>query len=262
MSISSFAFSPGAPASQSSNLTDLEYIGHSVPDLAFGERFYLDGQHGGAYGKRIWASTLKYRRKRTSIYTAKDPRETWTPLPAMDKFFYDLGLLINEDDTFYLAYGTKIISVATLTADGLKEVNSKVIYSSDEYLEGARMYNIKGLYYIWLTRPYGGQYVLQSTSGPLGPYECRYVIGNVLSPIPGSGYSHQGALVDTPDRKWSYMAFMDGFPAGRDPVLATVTFDDEGWPKVQIDHPVLPGAWPRQCPLPIGQTCQKSRNIS
>lgn len=140
MSVSSFAFSPGAPILQSSNLADWEYIGHSVPELAFGERFYLDGQHGGAYGKGIWASTLRYREsnglfywygpiqgtERTYIYTAEDPRDTWTPLPPIDKFYYDLGLLIDKDDTFYLAYGTKTISVATLTADGLKEVNSKV----------------------------------------------------------------------------------------------------------------------------------------
>ncbi|CAI6088187.1 unnamed protein product [Clonostachys chloroleuca] len=274
MSVSSFAFSPGAPILQSSNLADWEYIGHSVPELAFGERFYLDGQHGGAYGKGIWASTLRYREsnglfywygpiqgtERTYIYTAKDPRDTWTPLPPIDKFYYDIGLLIDKDDTFYLAYGTKTISVATLTADGLKEVNSKVVYSSDEYLEGARMYNIKGIYYIWLTRPYGGQYVLKSTSGPLGPYECRCVIGNVLSPIPGSGSPHQGALVDTPDGKWYYMAFMDGFPAGRAPVLAPVTFDDEGWPKVEIDDLVPPGSWSTEYPLPIGKGCRKSQN--
>ncbi|KAJ4211775.1 hypothetical protein NW760_015438, partial [Fusarium oxysporum] len=35
MSVSSFALSPGAPILQSSNLTDWEYIGHSVPELAF-----------------------------------------------------------------------------------------------------------------------------------------------------------------------------------------------------------------------------------
>lgn len=122
------------------------------------------------------------------------------------------------------------------------------------------MYNIKGIYYIWLTRPYGGQYVLKSTSGPLGPYECRCVIGNVLSPIPGSGSPHQGALVDTPDGKWYYMAFMDGFPAGRAPVLAPVTFDDEGWPKVEIDDLVPPGSWSKEYPLPIGKSCRKSQN--
>ncbi|KAJ6127657.1 glycosyl hydrolase [Penicillium sp. IBT 18751x] len=255
MSASSFGFSPGAPVLQSLNLVDWEHIGHSVPELAFGERFYLNGQHPGIYGKGIWASTMRYREsnglfyfyspiqgtERTYIYTAKDPKDIWTPLPPIDKFYYDLGLLIDKDDTFYLAYGTKTISVAKLSADGLEELESKVVYESNEYLEGARMYNIGGMYYIWLTRPYAGQYVLKSSSGPFGPYECRRVIGEMFSPIPGSGSPHQGALIDTPEGKWYYMAFMDGYPGGRVPVLAPVTFNDKGWPEVEADYSVSPG---------------------
>ena len=54
------------------------------------------------------------------IFTAKNPRETWTAKPPIEKFYYDLGLLIDEDDTFYLAYGTKTIHLAKLSADGLQ----------------------------------------------------------------------------------------------------------------------------------------------
>ncbi|KAH8896055.1 Arabinanase/levansucrase/invertase [Thozetella sp. PMI_491] len=246
MSASSFAFSPGAPILQSYNLVDWEYIGHSVPELAFGERFYLNGQHSGAYVKGIWASTLKYQR--TYIYTAKDPRDVWTALSPIDKFYYDLGLLIDEDDTFYLAYGTKTICVARLSADGTKEIESRPVYTSDEYLEGARMYNIKDTYYIWLTRPYSGQYVLKSTVGPFGPYECQPVVGPILSPIPGSGCPHQGALVDTPEGRWYYMAFMDGFPGGRIPVLAPVTFTNDGWLEVEYDVSKPLGEWRLEYP--------------
>jgi len=140
MSASSFAFSPGAPILQSKNLVNWEYIGHSVPELAFGERFYLDGQHHGAYGKGIWASTFRYRpsnglfywygaiqgTEKTVVYSAKDPRDTWIQLGSIDKFYYDAGLLFDDDDTPYLAYGTKTIFVAELSADGLKEKTSKV----------------------------------------------------------------------------------------------------------------------------------------
>lgn len=147
MSVSSFAFSPGAPILQSSDLVDWQYIGHSVPELTFGERFYLDGKHGGAYGKGIWASTLGHCKsnglfywygpiqgtERTYIYTAKDPRGVWTPLPPIDKFYYDLGLLVDEDDTLYLAYGTKTISVAKLSADGLHEIENRVSNEPPDY---------------------------------------------------------------------------------------------------------------------------------
>lgn len=139
MSASSFHYSPGAPVLRSHNLVDWEYIGHSIPELP-GERFNLNGKHPGAYVKGVWASTMQYRKsnktfywygpiqgtERTYIYTAKDPSDVWTPLPPIDKFFYDLGLLIDEDDTMYLAYGTKTICVSQLNADGTQEVKSAV----------------------------------------------------------------------------------------------------------------------------------------
>lgn len=140
MSASSFAYSPGAPVLQSHDLVNWEYIGHSVPELAFGERFYLNGQHAGAYVKGVWASTLRYREsnstfywfgaiqgtEKTFIFTAQDPRHTWALLGSIDKFYYDLGLFIDEDDSLYLAYGTKTISVAQLSSDGTKEVTNQV----------------------------------------------------------------------------------------------------------------------------------------
>lgn len=140
MSASSFAFSPGAPVLKSRNLIDWEYVGHSVPKLTFGERFYLNGQHAGAYVKGVWASSMRYREsnglfywygaiqgtEKTFIFTAKRPEDTWTMLASIDKFYYDLGLLIDEDDTFYLAYGTKTIYVAQLSSDGTKELEDRV----------------------------------------------------------------------------------------------------------------------------------------
>ena len=140
MSASSFAFSPGAPVLASRNLIDWDYIGHSVPELAFGERFYLTGQHAGAYVKGVWASSMRYREsnktfywygaiqgtEKTYIYTAKAPGDLWTRLASIDKFYYDLGLLIDDDDSFYMAYGTKTIYVALLSSDGTKELESRV----------------------------------------------------------------------------------------------------------------------------------------
>lgn len=140
MSASSFMYSPGAPLLESTNLVDWEYIGHSIPSLDFGEKFHLDGKHAGAYVKGVWASTLRYRpsnklwyfyspiqgTESTQVYTAKSPTGTWLRQTPIDKFYYDLGLLIDDDDTMYLAYGTKTICVAQLTPDGLQEVKSMV----------------------------------------------------------------------------------------------------------------------------------------
>lgn len=105
------------------------------------------------------------------------------------------------------------------------------------------MYNIEGTYYIWVTKPWDGQYVLISDVGPLGPYKCRKILDNMRSPVVGAGAPHQGALVDTPDGRWYYMAFTDAFPAGRIPVLAPVEFDSEGCPRITADYSDPRGQW-------------------
>ncbi|CAH0020015.1 unnamed protein product [Clonostachys rhizophaga] len=283
MSTSTFHFSLGASVLESNNLVDWAYVGHSVPELPGGPSFSLDTGnnkwHTG-YGKGVWASSLKYRESdglfyfyttiqgtnQTYLYTAKNPGDTWTPHPPLNKIYYDVGLLIDDDDTLYLAYGAKSIEVAQLSADGLTEVVSQQavtndcliepVYTSDEYLapgeffEGARMYKIDGVYYIWITKTGNCQYVLRSSDGPFGPYEARDVIVNMRSPIPGSGAPHQGALIDTPQGDWYYMAFVDAWPAGRIPVLAPVKFDEAKWPRVVADFSDARGQWLGQYPKP------------
>ena len=111
------------------------------------------------------------------------------------------------------------------------------------------MYKIKGKYYVWLTNAWAGQYVLKSDLGAFGPYKCRKVIGEMRAPIAGGGPPHQGALVDTPDGRWYYMAFIDAFPAGRIPALAPVEFDEDGWPRVVGDYSQESGKWQLEYPL-------------
>ncbi|KAL2820623.1 glycosyl hydrolase [Aspergillus granulosus] len=279
MSASSFHFSPGAPVLKSHNLVDWEYIGHSIPKLPPRDRFSLDGKRPIAYGKGVWASTLKFRESngqfyfysaiqgtdKTYIYTASSPGGVWTQHPPIERFYYDLGLLIDDDDSMYIAYGTKTIEVAKLDEDGMTEVTSKVVHTSEAYLEGARMYKIQGAYYIWLTKDWDTQTVLKSTAGPFGPYEERDVIKGMRSPLAGCGSPHQGALVDTPDGKWYYMAFSDAYPAGRVPVLAPVVFDSEGWPSVVADHPDAKGQWRLEYPhvvVPGGPDVESPAKVS
>ncbi|KAH7127481.1 glycosyl hydrolase [Dactylonectria macrodidyma] len=264
-SASTMAFSPGAPVLRSYDLVNWEYIGHSVPKLPFGPEYYLDGRHSGAYVKGIWASTFGYRPSndmfywygsiqgtgKTYIYTAKCPEGPWTAQNPMDKLYYDAGLLIDDGDTMYLAYGSKTIFVAQLSRDGLHEVRDLSVYTAPDVVEGARMYKIYGAYYIWITKPGDEQLVLKSVAGPFGPYECRQVISAMPSPIPGSAPPHQGALVDTPDGKWYYMAFIDAYPGGRLPVLAPVKFDSDGWPHIISDTTNTNVTWGLDYPMPV-----------
>jgi beta-xylosidase len=257
-SASTMHYSPGAPILRSYNLVDWEYAGHSVPRLDFDSNAYnLTG--GRAYVKGIWASTLNYRRSnstyywmgcvefnRTYVYTASAVDGEWTKRAQLP-CYYDAGLLIDDDDTMYVAYGNGAISVAQLSADGLSQVRAQQVFTTPSNvgtLEGARFYKRNGYYYIWLTRPANGQYVLRSTS-PFGPYEMRQVLLDLRGPIAGGGVPHQGGLVQTQSGDWYYMSFTDAYPGGRVPTLAPITWNGD-WPVLQTVN----GAWGATYPRP------------
>lgn len=120
-------------------------------------------------------------------------------------------------------------------------------------LEGARFYRINGSYYIWLTRPANGQFVLKSSS-PWGPYTRHQILSGMRSPIPNSGTPHQGGIVDTPNGQWYYMSFLDAYPNGRMPALAPITFDGNGIPKITTDSSGGWGASYSNPPNPSGKT--------
>lgn len=101
---------------------------------------------------------------------------TWTSHPPISRCYYDAGLLVNDDDTLYVAYGNPGISVAQLAPDGLSEVRSQEVHRvPGETVEGARFYKIDGFYYILVTRPADAEYVLKSNN-PFGPYERRTLV--------------------------------------------------------------------------------------
>ncbi|MBC6462843.1 family 43 glycosylhydrolase [Actinomadura sp. HBU206391] len=258
-SASTMHYSPGAPILRSYNLVDWEYAGHSVPRLDFGSNAY-DLNGGRAYVKGIWASTLNYRSSsstyywigciefnRTYVYTASAVDGTWTKRSQINNCYYDAGLLIDDNDTMYVAYGNGTISVAQLSVDGLSQVRAQQVFqtpSSVGTLEGSRFYKRGGYYYIWLTRPANGQYVLRSTS-PWGPYEMRQVLLNMPGPISEGGVPHQGGLVQTQNGDWYYMSFVDAYPGGRVPALAPISWTND-WPTIQTVN----GGWGVQYPKP------------
>jgi beta-xylosidase len=259
-SASTMHYSPGAPILRSYDLVHWEYAGHSVPNLDFDSTAYnLSG--GRANVKGIWASTINYRRSnatyywigcvefnRTYVYTASAVDGTWQKRSRINNCYYDAGLLVDDNDTMYVAYGNTTISVAQLSADGFSQVRAQQVFttpSSVGTLEGARFYKRNGSYYIWLTRPANGQYVLKSNN-PFGPYEMRQVLLNMPTPVAGAGVPHQGGLVQTQNGDWYYMAFVDAYPGGRIPVLAPISWSADGWPSIQTVN----GGWGATYPVP------------
>jgi beta-xylosidase len=258
---SNMHYSPGAPVLRSYDLVNWEFIGHSVPVLDFGDAYDLNG--GRAYVQGTYASTMRHRpsnetfywvgqigAQRSYVYSATDAAGPWTRHAEIGSVYYDAGLLFDDDDTPYVAYGANEIHVAQLAPDMLTEVRDEHVLTKPDdihYMEGSRFYKINGNYYIFVTRPANGQYIWKSTSGPFGPYEMREVLLDLPGPIPGGGVPHQGSLVDTPNGDWYYMGFIDAYPGGRVPALAPVTWNAEGWPELQT----VDGAWGGTYPYPV-----------
>ncbi|WP_051393379.1 RICIN domain-containing protein [Glycomyces arizonensis] len=260
LSASTMHYSPGAPVLRSWDLVNWEFAGHSVPSLDFGSKYDLSGGRG--YVRGIWASSLGYRPSEdryywigqidfanTYLYTAPAAEGPWSRHAVINRSYFDAGLLVDDDDTMYVAYGNTEIRVAQLNAGATAPVRDQAVFHTPNppgVLEGSRFYKIGGDYYIFPTRPANGQYILKSTSGPWGPYEMRQVLLNLPGPLDGGGVPHQGGLVDTPNGDWYYMAFTDAYPGGRMPTLAPITWSWDGWPQLQTVN----GEWGREYPFP------------
>ncbi|KAL2131982.1 hypothetical protein VTI74DRAFT_4383 [Chaetomium olivicolor] len=284
-SSSTFAYSPGAPVLKSYDLVNWTPITHSVPRLNFGSAYDLPSGTPAGYVKGIWASTLRYRRSNdqfywygcvnggsTYIWTSPGSNAAnhngevsawnWQARGTIPTCYYDAGLLIDDDDKMYIAYGNPTINVAELSADGLRQVRTQAAYTppSGTTIEGARMYKRNGAYYILVTRPADAEYVLKSTSGPFGPYTSRTLVSRITGPLADAGFAHQGGMVDTPDGKWYYVAFMDSYPGGRIPVVAPLRWTADGWPEVVTDSQ---GRWGASYEMPVqtGRTVPGSAGV-
>ncbi|KAI8966647.1 glycoside hydrolase family 43 protein [Daldinia sp. FL1419] len=266
-SASNMHYSPGAPILRSGDLVNWELIGHSVPLLDFGEKYNLTNGH--AYRGGTWASTMRFRESTglwywigcvdfwyTYIYTAKDATGPWTRTAVLPggTCYYDCGLLIDDDDTMYVVYGSTDVSVAQLSEDGLSQVKTKHIFSASDVgkdgIEGNRMYKKDGFYYILDDHPGDITYIWKSKS-PWGPYQSKILINNVKSPVPNGGAPHQGSLIQASTGDWYYMSFTWAYPNGRMPVLAPLGWGDDGFPYFIADQS---GGWGSSYPAPLPTT--------
>jgi len=260
---SNMHYSPGAPILRSWDLVNWEYVGHAVPVLDFSAKYDLSG--GQAYIKGTWASSLHYRKSnktfyflgciefgKTYIYTAPAAEGPWAKKSTINNCYYDAGMMVDyddsADDTMYVAFGGGgDISVAQLSADGLSQVKTQQVYTTNGAysLEGSHFFKYKGSYYITPTRPADGEFVLKS-SNVWGPYTSKALIDKTKGPVAGGGTPHQGSMIQTQKGDWYYMAFQDAYPGGRIPVLAPVTWSADGWPTVQLTN----NTWAASFPYP------------
>jgi beta-xylosidase len=184
-----------------------------------------------------------------AMYTSTSPAGPWTK-HKVSFCYYDVGLLVDDDDSMYAVHGNTQIHVAKLNPDTFAQVSTKKILDSPSNigaLEGSHFLKKDNTYYVFSTQYANGEYVLKSTTGPMGTYELRpFAVKLPFAGIGAGGSPHQGNVFNTQNGEWYYMGFNDSYPAGRVPVMAPVTWSADGWPSVSL----ISGKWGATYPFP------------
>lgn len=260
-SASNMHFSPGAPLLRSYDLVNWEYFTHTVPVLDFNPRGDYDLDGSNAYNDGIYASFINYHEGldtwfwggcitgdwKTYIYTSPTAEGPWEQKSVINSCYYDSGLFIDDDGTMYVVFltgwNTFSVYIAQLTADGLGEVERRVVWENnfpDEigYAEGFKLYKREEYYYILAVRPQTGNIILRSEN-LWGPYEWKWLVNDAGKLLPGFTDPKQGGFVELDDGRWYHLTFIDGYPGGRIPAVAPVDWSEDGWPTVHL----INGKW-------------------
>lgn len=239
-------FMPGCVILRSYNLVDWEHAAYVYDELEATEKETL-ADNKGAYGKGMWAASLRYHQGKFYIsFVANDLGKTF--LFTSDKiegpwhrseikgFYHDMSLLFDDDGRVYCVSGNTDIHLTEFEADlsGPKDggINKVIIQDDKENVilgyEGSHIYKINGKYYIFFIHMPKGKmrteacYVSDKIDGP-------YTGGDVLCSDLGGWNSGtaQGGIVQTPDGKWFSVVFQDHGALGRIPVLVPVHFEND-----------------------------------
>lgn len=264
-SASNMHYSPGAPLLKSLDLVNWDLIGHSLPNLPWDPKY--DMTNGTAYIKGSWASTLRFNPitnlwywigciefGKSYVYTASEPTGPWMPAATIDTCFYDCGLLVEDDGSMYIAYGSGDIRISRLDTATLQPASSWIAYSGgDVYLEGSRLYKRDGRYYILNAAPGAGASYISMADTIDGTWSTQLMEQNLVSPLPGAGPLFQGSFIEVDADHWYFMSFSANYPGGRMPALAPLEWSADGLPHVSKQDG---NAWPVdvQYPLPSSPT--------
>lgn len=255
MTASSFNCVPGLPILYSTDLVNWELVGHALRELTPHEHFDRP-----AHGDGVWAPSIRYHEGWFYIYwgdpdfgiymvKTQNPRGEWSKphLVKAGKGIIDTCPLWDDDGRAYLVHGwagsragfKSILSVVELSPDGERLIGEEVLIfdGHDEHptVEGPKFYKRNGYYYVFA--PAGGvkpgwQLVLRARS-PYGPYECRKVLHQGSSSIPGP---HQGGWVEDVAGDCWFMHFVDMYAYGRVVHLQPMSWTADDWCTMGVDQ--------------------------
>ncbi len=254
MTASSFNCVPGLPILHSTDLVNWELVNYALP------RMYDAAFDAPSHGNGVWAPAIRFHDGWYYIYwgdpdrgiymvRTQNPRGAWSE-PVLVKAaqgIIDTCPLWDEDGRAYLVHGwagsragfKSVLSVSEMTPDGTRLIGEDVLIfdGHDEHptVEGPKFYKRNGYYYVFA--PAGGvkpgwQIVLRSKS-PFGPYECRTVLHQGGTSVPGP---HQGGWVDDVEGNSWFMHFDDRYAYGRILHLQPMRWSEDDWCIIGIDR--------------------------
>ncbi len=227
---------PGCTLLKSYDLVNWEYCANPLTRMSTNAEYNLE-DGGNIYAQGDWANSLFYKNGTFYIMfnafgsgsdaggyllSATDPEGTWT-MTRLDQGYYDPGVLVDDDGTVYVVYGTGSLSVAKLD-DNFNHVSSQQVVT-DMNVEGSHFIKKDGYYYIYCVNPSwpGTQWCWRSTSPMSGFDEYKKLFDQDAI--------HQGQLVQTQSGEWWTILMQDQGAIGRIPWLQPVTWTD-GWPVI------------------------------
>ncbi len=240
---------PGAQILRSYDLMRWEHCSYVYETLGETARQRMDEGH--IYGKGMWAASLKYAggcfhavftsndTGHSYHFTADAAEGPWTRQP-MEGFWYDPGLLFDEDGRVYVAHGNRTIRITELTGDlcakkpgGLDRV---ALVDDNPRLgwEGSCLVHIGEWYYLFCIhwRP--------DAMRAMGCFRAR----RLTDDFEGGEFMEldlddrhagvaQGGPVQLHDGSWALFLFQDHGAVGRIPVAVPFRWVD-GWPVVDV----------------------------
>lgn len=247
MSSTSMHVFPGCQILRSYDLMHWEHCAY-VYD-ALGETPQQRMEDGGIYGRGMWASSLKYAGGLFHViftsndtghsyhFTAEKAEGPWTRQP-MTGFWYDPGLLFDEDGKVYVAHGNRTVRITELTADlsakkegGLDRI---AVQDGPEGLgwEGSHFIRHDGWYYLFCIHWAPGGMRSMGCFRARAP-EDEFVGGEFMELDLDNRHAGvaQGGPVQLHDGSWALFLFQDHGAVGRIPVVVPFQWVD-GWPVV------------------------------
>ena len=281
LATSSFEYFPGVPIYHSRDLVHWRQVGHALTRTS---QLPLEGQKSS---KGIFAPTLRCQEgvfymittnvehRGNFIVTTRDPAGEWSePLWQDERIFVmDPSLFFDDDGkVYYTRHGGGrnggIYQAEIDVATGKLAQEPRLIWSGTGGIwpEGPHLYKVDGAYYLMISEggtSYGHMLTVARSKSPWGPFEpnpANPILTHKAHPdLPLQALGHAD-LVQSESGSW-WMVLLGVRPLernhhiGRETLLAPVSWDEQGWPRVNDGKPLevrmsvagLPPAtpWPR-----------------